>query len=93
MAVPLILIGNGIGAFMVRELTIRNVEKIKRYRYLKNGAMYSLLFLGIIMILDSFGFHIPVFVSPLVTFGVVGFFLLKSLREMDAPEKPEGSSP
>lgn len=85
MAVPLILIGNGIGAFLVRELTLRNVEKIKKYRYLKNGAMYSILFLGIIMILDSFGFHIPVFVSPLVTFGVVGFFLVKSLREMDTP--------
>ena len=85
MAVPLILIGNGIGAFVVRELTIRNIDRIKNYRYLKNGAMYSILFLGIIMIIDSFGFHIPVFVSPLVTFGVVGFFLLKSLREMDTP--------
>ena len=85
MAVPLILIGNGIGAFVVRELTIRNIDRIKNYRYLKNGAMYSILFLGIIMIIDSFGFHIPVFVSPLVTFGVVGFFLFKSLREMDTP--------
>ncbi len=88
MAVPLILIGNGIGAFVVRELTIRNVDRIKNYRYLKNGAMYSILFLGIIMIIDSFGFHIPVFVSPLVTFGVVGFFLFKSLREMDTPQPP-----
>jgi hypothetical protein len=82
MAVPLILIGNGIGAFVVRELTLRNVETIKRYRYLKNGAMYSILFLGTIMILDSFGFPIPFWVSPLITFGVVGFFLHKSLREM-----------
>ncbi len=82
MAVPLILIGNGIGAFVVRELTLRNVDNIKKYRYLKNGAMYSIFFLGIIMILDSFGISIPVFVSPLITFGVVGFFLLKSLREI-----------
>ena len=82
MAVPLILLGNGIGAFVVRELTLRNVDNIKRYRYLKNGAMYSILFLGTIMILDSFGFHIPFFVSPLITFGVVGFFLYKSLREI-----------
>jgi uncharacterized protein len=82
MAVPLILLGNGIGAFVVRELTIRNVDNIKRYKYLKNGAMYSILFLGIIMILDSFGVHIPFWVSPLITFGVVGFFLLKSIREM-----------
>jgi len=82
MAVPLILLGNGIGAFVVRELTIRNVDNIKRYKYLKNGAMYSILFLGTIMILDSFGFHIPFWVSPLITFGVVGFFLFKSIREM-----------
>ena len=82
MAVPLILLGNGIGAFVVRELTLRNVDKIKRYRYLKNGAMYSILFLGTIMILDSFGIHIPFWVSPAITFGVVGFFLLKSIREM-----------
>jgi hypothetical protein len=82
MAVPLILIGNGIGAFVVRELTIRNVDNIKKYRYLKNGAMYSILFLGTIMILDSFGVHIPFWVSPVITFGVVGFFLFKSIREI-----------
>jgi hypothetical protein len=82
MAVPLILIGNGIGAVVVRELTIRNVDNIKKYRYLKNGAMYSILFLGTIMILDSFGIQIPFWVSPLITFGVVGFFLVKSIREI-----------
>jgi hypothetical protein len=80
MAVPLILIGNGLGAFVVRELTVRNVENIKKYLYLKNGAMYSIFFLGIIMILDSFGVHIPFWVSPLITFGIVGFFYAKSIR-------------
>ena len=82
MAVPLILIGNGIGAVVVRELTIRNIDNIKKYRYLKNGAMYSICFLGIIMILDSFGVHIPFWVSPVITFGVVGFFLVKSIQEI-----------
>jgi len=82
MAVPLILIGNGIGAVVVRELTIRNIDNIKKYRYLKNGAMYSICFLGIIMILDSFGVHIPFWVSPVITFGVVGFFLVKSMQEI-----------
>ena len=82
MAVPLILIGNGIGAFVVRELTIRNIDNIKKYRYLKNGAMYSICFLGIIMIMDSFGVHIPFWVSPVITFGVVGFFLVKSMQEI-----------
>jgi uncharacterized protein len=89
MAVPLILIGNGIGAFVVRELTIRNVDNIKKYRYLKNGAMYSIFFLGIIMILDSFGYHIPSWVSPIITFGVVGYFLMKSLKDIPRVPKEE----
>jgi hypothetical protein len=80
LSVPLIIIGNGVGAFVVREMTVRNVENIRKYRYLKNGAMYSILFLGVIMILDSFGFHIPTWVSPVITFGVVGFFFYKSVR-------------
>jgi hypothetical protein len=93
MAVPLILIGNGIGAFVVRELTLRNIDTIKKYRYIKNGAMYSILFLGIIMILDSFGVRIPFWVSPVITFGVVGFFLVKSLREIPRAPGPGKSHP
>jgi hypothetical protein len=80
MAVPLIILGNGIGALIVREITVRNVDSIKKYRYLKNGAMYSIFCLGIIMVLDSFGLGIPAFVSPVITFGVVGFFLFRSIR-------------
>ncbi|MEN6444025.1 MAG: DUF475 domain-containing protein [Methanoregula sp.] len=80
MAVPLIIIGNGVGAFVVREITVRNVDNIKKYRFLKNGAMYSIFCLGIIMVLDSFGYHIPSWFSPLITFGIVGIFLLKSIR-------------
>jgi hypothetical protein len=87
LSVPLIIIGNGLGAFVVREITISNVDRIKRYLFLKNGAMYSILFLGSIMVLDSFGFHIPAWLSPLVTFGVVGFFYFKSVRAMP-PEEP-----
>jgi len=80
MAVPLIIIGNGIGALIVRELTVRNVDTIRNYRYLKNGAMYSILILGIIMILDGFGARIPEYVSPIATFGIVGYFLYRSIR-------------
>ena len=87
MAVPLIIIGNGLGAFVVREMTVRNVDKIKKYLYLKNGAMYSILILGCIMILDSFGFPIPFWISPLLTFGIVGWFLLKSIRAMPKPSE------
>jgi uncharacterized protein len=77
-SIPLILLGNGLGALVLRWLTISNIERIKRYKYLKNGAMYSILFLGAIMILDSFGFHIPHWVSPVITFGVVGYFFFRS---------------
>ena len=78
MSVPLILIGNGLGAYVVRKLTIGNIDKIKKYIFLKNGAMYSLLFLGIIMLIDSFGFHIPNWFSPVVTSSIVGYFFWKS---------------
>jgi len=82
-SVPLILLGNGLGALVLRKLTLSNIERIKRYKYLKNGAMYSILFLGIIMILDSFGFHIPHWLSPVMTFGTVGYFFHKSRLDME----------
>ena len=81
-SIPLILLGNGLGALVLRKLTISNIERIKKYIYLKNGAMYSILFLGSIMILESFGYHIPVWFSPVVTFGTVGYFFLKSKKEL-----------
>ena len=55
LAVPLILLGNGLGAMVVRELTIKGVGHIKKYVYLKNGAMYSIFFLGVIMLLEKIG--------------------------------------
>jgi hypothetical protein len=81
-SIPLILLGNGLGALVLRKLTVSNIERIKKYKYLKNGAMYSILLLGSIMILDSFGFHIPAWLSPVMTFGVVGYFFLKSKKEL-----------
>jgi uncharacterized protein len=81
-SIPLILLGNGLGALVLRKLTVSNIERIKKYKYLKNGAMYSILFLGTIMVLDSFGFHIPTWLSPIITFGTVGYFFLKSNKEL-----------
>ena len=83
-SIPLILLGNGLGALVLRKLTVSNIERIKKYKYLKNGAMYSILFLGIIMALDSFGFHVPNYFSPIITFGTVGYFFLKSKAEITA---------
>lgn len=90
-SIPLILLGNGLGALVLRKLTISNIERIKSYKYLKNGAMYSILFLGAIMILDSFGFHIPHWLSPVITFGTVGYFFYKSqldIKNMQAALEP-----
>jgi hypothetical protein len=83
LSVPLILIGNGIGALVVRQVTIGNIERIKKYVYLKNGAMYSVLVLGVVMIFHSFGFHIPEYVSPLATILIIGFFFWKSKVEFN----------
>lgn len=80
-AIPLILIGNGLGAIVLRQLTISNIERIKKYRYLKNGAMYSILVLGVIMLLHSFGVEVPEWVSPIATFASVGYFFFKSKTE------------
>ncbi len=82
LSVPLILLGNGLGAIVLRQFTVSNINRIKRYKYLKNGAMYSILGLGIVMLLDSFGFHIPSWLSPILTFGIVGYFFWLSKREL-----------
>ncbi|MBN2142348.1 DUF475 domain-containing protein [Candidatus Woesearchaeota archaeon] len=78
LSVPLIIIGNGLGAIVVRKMTMMNLKRLKRYAYLKNGAMYSIFFLGIIMIMDSFGTRVPSWVSPVITFMVIGYFFRKS---------------
>ncbi len=82
LSVPLILIGNGFGAFIVRWITISNIDRIKRYVFLKHGAMYSIFFLGLVMLADAFGIHVPSFVSPIVTFVVVGYFFIRSKNHL-----------
>ncbi|MDO5846405.1 MAG: DUF475 domain-containing protein, partial [Methanocorpusculum sp.] len=82
MSVPLILIGNGIGALVVRELTIRNIENIRKYAYLKNGAMYSIFCLGLVMCSEGFGLELPIWFAPLMTIGIVGVFLGLSIRKI-----------
>jgi len=83
LSIPLILIGNGLGAIVVRQLTMGNIERIKKYKYLKNGAMYSVLALGVVMITDAFGVHIPSWVSPVITIAILGYFFYKSKKELD----------
>jgi len=93
LAVPLILIGNGIGAVVLRQITVSNIERIKKYKYLKNGAMYSVMVLGAIMILESF--HVPIYVwlSPVVTIIILSYFFLRSHRELKKEERAQSASP
>ena len=86
-SIPLILIGNGLGALVLRKLTVSNIERIKKYKYLKNGAMYSILILGVVMIIDAFGYHVPQWLSPVATFAVVGYFFWKSRIDLKTMEK------
>lgn len=79
-SVLLIFIGNGIGALVVRELTIRSIEKIAQYRWIKNGAMTSIGFLGLFMILKSFGVHVPEWLPTIITVIIVGVTFWASHR-------------
>jgi hypothetical protein len=81
LSVPVILAGNGVGAIVVRYLTVRGVDRVKNYRYLKNGAMYSIMALGAVMLAEAFGAHVPEWMSPVVTFALVGYFFAKSVRQ------------
>lgn len=83
LSIPLILLGNGLGAIVVRQLTISNIDRIKKYKYLKNGAMYSVLALGTVMVSHAFGAHIPEWVSPVITFIILGYFFYRSKKELD----------
>ncbi|MFA6963113.1 MAG: DUF475 domain-containing protein [Patescibacteria group bacterium] len=88
LAVPLILLGNGVGALVVRQLTLNNIDKIKKYIYLKNGAMYSILILGAIMLFDGLGAEIPQWLSPVSTFAIVGYFFYRSKKAIPAMTPP-----
>ncbi|MCX6720470.1 MAG: DUF475 domain-containing protein [Candidatus Staskawiczbacteria bacterium] len=81
MSIPLILLGNGLGALVVREVTIRGIDLIAKFAYLKNGAMYSIGFLGIIMVSESFGRDFPFWLAPLNTTLLLAIFLGLSVRE------------
>lgn len=84
ISVPLILIGNGIGAFVVREITIRGIDLISKFAYLKNGAMYSIGVLGLLMISESFGKEYPFWIPPLNMIIILGVFFWLSYKELRA---------
>lgn len=84
VSIPLILLGNGLGALVVRYVTIHGIKWVKRYRFLKNGAMYSIAVLGVVMLLEGLGHHIYTWVPSAATFLVVGTFFWLSMKELKA---------
>lgn len=80
--VLLIFIGNGIGAVVVRQLTMKGINKVGTYKWLKNGAMTSIGMLGACMILEGFDVHIPQWLPPCLTFTLVGITFFSSHRDL-----------
>jgi hypothetical protein len=76
----LIMIGIGIGALVVRELTIKGIDSIAKYKYLKNGALTSIGFLGLFMILEAFNVELPSIAPILITLLLVGIAFYVSHR-------------
>ena len=85
-SIPLIFLGNGLGTIALRQITVSNIERIKKYKYLKNGAMYSILFLGLLMIFEGYGLNIPSWISPVITFFTIGYFFYKSRIDKIQPQ-------
>ena len=92
LSVPIIILGNGLGAVVVRQITVGNIERIRRLRFIKNGAMYSILFLGAVMMCDGMGVHVPQWLSPAATFSIVGAFFVKSLLALAKEPKKTTSA-
>ena len=91
----LILIGLGIGAIVVRELTIKGIDSISKYKYLKNGALTSIGFLGIFMLIESFTIELPAYIPTIITFLVIGVAFYQSNRVLPKSEqqKPQKNLP
>ncbi|MEQ1505334.1 MAG: DUF475 domain-containing protein [Myxococcota bacterium] len=87
MSVPLILVGNGLGALVVREFTVRGLDLVAKFAYLKNGAMYSIGVLGAIMVIESFDHELPFWVAPMTTVLLLVVFLGMSVRELRTAPK------
>lgn len=84
LSVPLIILGNGLGAFVVRYFTVHGIKTVQKYRYLKNGAMYSVGFLGLIMVGESFGMHAATWLPPVITIAIASLFFWMSKKELQA---------
>jgi hypothetical protein len=83
----LILIGIGIGALVVRQLTIKGIDTIAKYRYLKNGALTSIGFLGLFMVLEAFNVELPSILPIIITFALIAIAFFQSKRFISKPHQ------
>ena len=83
----LIFIGIGIGAVVVRQLTVKGIDQVAKYRYLKNGAMTSIGFLGLFMLVEAFGIELPSYVPIAATLLLVGVAFWKSRQLLNNQPK------
>jgi len=51
--------------------------------YLKNGAMYSVLVLGFVMLAHAYGIHVPEWPAPVATILIVGYFFVEAWYHAD----------
>jgi hypothetical protein len=79
----IIMIGLGIGAMFVRNLTIWMVKKeiLREYKYLEHGAHYAIGVLGIIMLLKIF-IHIEEVLTGTLGLGLLTIAFLHSKFEI-----------
>lgn len=77
----MIVVGIGIGAIVVRQLTISGIQYVANYKLLKNGAMTSIGFLGVFMAVESFHIELPFYLPTLVTVGLLGLALYMSMKK------------
>ena len=77
----IIAIGLGIGAMYVRSMTIMLVRKgtLAQYRYLEHGAFWAILFLAIIMYLQTL-IHVPELITGLIGVVLIGLSIVSSMR-------------
>jgi hypothetical protein len=90
LSVPLIILGNGLGALIVRQFTVKGIDVITKFAYLKNGAMYSVGSLGFLMVLEAFGREYPFWLAPANTFILLIIFFGLSLREVKEAASQKG---
>ncbi len=77
-----ITIGLGIGALVVRELTIKGIDTVGKYKFLKNGAMTAIGLLGAFMTVESFGLDLPIYGPTLITVAIIIYAFYASHKHL-----------